>query len=294
MKKLFFFLAVLVLLSGCDHSNEQTLTVGTRRIDLRPGIEALTRSPHLEADGSGMFTDGDVFLLTVSVSDTYTQMKDYMMPSTILNWEDLKLPDGTEEVCFAGCYPKYDEEMGNNTFVFNVNHAEGEKKDLLLAPAVRVEAGSTSPISLPFYHAMHNLVIKYKSTDYTDEELKSIQTTLNGIAECKINLVAGEVIDIDLLPESYIPQIGKEISTLVVPQAKSSVSLQVSIGGKTHIYELADLPETTDKGQNIVRLEGGKQLEVVLTVNKNGITLSGITIQGWETQGSVSDDITIE
>lgn len=145
MKKLFFFLAVLAILSGCDHSNEQTLTVGTRRIDLRPGIEALTRSPHLEADGSGMFTDGDVFLLTVSVSDTYTQMKDYMMPSTILNWEDLKLPDGTEEVCFAGCYPKYDEEMGNNTFVFNVNHAEGEKRTCCWLPL----SGSRRAVLLP-------------------------------------------------------------------------------------------------------------------------------------------------
>ena len=293
MKKLFLFLTVAALLSGCDHSDEQSPIVETGRIDLRPGIEALTRSPHWDADGSGTFADGDVFSLTISVNGTYTEMKDYMMPSTILNWEDLKLPDATKEVCFAGCYPKHDEEMGS-IFVFNVNHAEGEEKDLLLAPAVKVATGSASPINLPFYHAMHNLVIKYKSTDYTDEELNSIQTTLDGIAECKINLVTGEVIDIDILPESYIPQIGKEISTLVVPQAKSSVSLQVCIGGKTHIYELADLPETTDKGQRIIRLDGGKQLEVVLAVNKSGITLSGITIQGWETQGSVSDDITIE
>ena len=47
MKKLFLFLTVAALLSGCDHSDEQSPIVETGRIDLRPGIEALTRSPHL-------------------------------------------------------------------------------------------------------------------------------------------------------------------------------------------------------------------------------------------------------
>ena len=73
MKKLFLFLTVAALLSGCDHSDEQSPIVETGRIDLRPGIEALTRSPHLDADGSGTFADGDVFSLTISVNGTYTE-----------------------------------------------------------------------------------------------------------------------------------------------------------------------------------------------------------------------------
>lgn len=292
-KNLILPVFAAVLLIGCDNQNEVVSTGNDAIIDLRPGIEAISRTPSWETDGSGTFAEGDVFTLTTSDDGTYVKMLDYAMPSTTLHWEDLKLPKGTQEVSFTGCYPKHNEEIGH-TFVFNINHAEDEEKDLLLAPAVKVEVGNTAPIGLPFYHAMHKLVIKYKSDNYTDEELKTIQTTPKGKAECQVDLITGKVTDISTTGlYSYTPQTGKELSVLLVPQQKSTVSLEIRIDGKTHIYKCSDLPETVGNGQDISRLEGGKQLEVVLTVNKNSITLSGITIHKWETQGSVEDDIII-
>lgn len=295
MKKFILPMVAVVLLGSCDGNNDGIAPNNDNKglIDLRPGIEALTRSPHLETDGSGSFSDGDVFSLTVSTSGSYIKMTDYTMPSTSLYWEDLKLPDETAEVSFAGCYPKHDKEMGH-TFVFNVNDAQGEEKDLLLAPAVKVRVGNTAAIHLPFYHAMHRLVIKYKSTDYTDKDLQAIQTTLSGTVECLVDLTTGSISEAEsVTQESYAPQTGKEISTLVVPQEKSKVSLQIKIGNETKSYNLSELPRETAEGQDISRLEGGKQLVIELNINKKGISVSGVTIQGWETQGNVSGDITI-
>ena len=288
MKKFILPIIAVVLLGSCDGNNDGIDPNNENKglIDLRPGIKALTRSPHLETDGLGTFSDGDIFSLTISAGDEYVSMTDYTMPSTSLYWEDLKLSEGTTDVSFAGCYPKHDKEMGH-TFAFNVNQAEGEGKDLLLAPAVKVRVGNTAAIHLPFYHAMHRLVIKYKSTDYADEDLQAIQTTLSGTAECLVDLTTGSISEAEsVTQESYAPQTGKEISMLVVPQEKSKVSLQIKIGNETKDYNLSKLPQTTSEGQDIRRLEGGKQLIIELNINKNGISVSGVTIQGWETQGN--------
>lgn len=295
MKKLILPMLAVVLLGSCDKNSVGTDPDKDNKglIDIRPGIEALTRSPQLGTDGSGTFSEGDVFSLTLSAGGKYVSMTDYTMPSTPLYWEDLKLPDGTTDISFSGCYPKHDEELGH-TFVFNVNQAEGEEKDLLLAPAVDVKVGNTAPIQLPFYHAMHKLVVKYKSTDYTEDDLKAVETTLSGAAECTVDLITGSISEtVSTARENYSPQTGKEISVLVVPQEKSNVSLKIKIGGETKTYNLAGLPQETAEGQDITRLEGGKELIVELNISKNGITIGGVTIQGWGTQGSVSGDITI-
>lgn len=293
MKKLILLLTVAAALSSCNNSEEQVPTDVSGRIDLRAGIEAFTRSPHLEADGSGTFGDSDVFTLTASAGGSSVKMIDYAMPSTNLYWEDLKLPGGTKEVSFTGCYPRHDSSMGSS-FIFNINRAEGEEKDLLLAPAVKVQAGSASPVRILFRHAMHKLVVKYQSDNYTDEELKTIQTTPYGAADCTVDLVSGSVSAVTTgAPESYGAQTGKEMSVLLVPQAKNLVSLHGSFKGRPYVYELSKLPETTDNGQSTAILEGGKQLVVEFNLSKDGITVSGVNIQGWESQGNVSDDIAI-
>ena len=58
---------------------------------------------------------------------------------------------------------------------------------------------------------------------------------------------------------------------------------QIKIGNETKDYNLSKLPQTTSEGQDIKRLEGDKQLVIELNINKNGISVSGVTIQGWET-----------
>lgn len=290
MKRFILPAIAIALLGGCNDNDEGTPPAGEGRIDIRPGIEALTRTPQLNEDGSGYFNDGDVISLILSDDKDYFEKTDYTMPRTDFYWDDLRIPAETERVRFAGCYPKYEGE--GTTFVFDVN--EAATKDLLLAPAVQVEKGSAAAISLPFYHATHSLVIQYNSDNYSEEELKTIATTIQAIAECRVDLKEGKTEDIPSQEtEKYQPLTGQEISALLVPQAKNGVSLQAVINGKTFTYDFSSLPETTDKGQNIARLEGGRQLVVVLNVNRDGITLAGMTIQKWDQQGSVVGNITI-
>ena len=56
--------------------------------------------------------------------------------------------------------------------------------------------------------------------------------------------------------------------------------VQIKIGHETKDYNLSKLPQTTSEGQDIKRLEGDKQLVIELNINKNGISVSGVTIQG--------------
>ena len=53
---------------------------------------------------------------------------------------------------------------------------------------------------------------------------------------------------------------------------------QIKIGNETKDYNLSKLPQTTSEGQDIKRLEGDKQLVIELNINKNGISVSGVTI----------------
>lgn len=56
MNKTIFTAAVLLVLAGCNDDKEQTKPApGEGKITVTAGIEALTRAPHLNEDGSGYF-----------------------------------------------------------------------------------------------------------------------------------------------------------------------------------------------------------------------------------------------
>ena len=77
MNKTIFTAAVLLVLAGCNDDKEQTKPApGEGKITVTAGIEALTRAPHLNEDGSGYFQDGDKIALTVSGGDK-TVRKEY-------------------------------------------------------------------------------------------------------------------------------------------------------------------------------------------------------------------------
>ena len=60
MNKTIFTAAVLLVLAGCNDDKEQTKPApGEGKITVTAGIDALTRAPHLNEDGSGYFQDGD-------------------------------------------------------------------------------------------------------------------------------------------------------------------------------------------------------------------------------------------
>ena len=103
MNKTIFTAAVLLVLAGCNDDKEQTKPApGAGKITVTAGIEALTRAPHLNEDGSGYFQDGDK-----------TVRKEYTIGGAALYWEDLGLPSGTTVASFAGCYPAPESAEGS-------------------------------------------------------------------------------------------------------------------------------------------------------------------------------------
>ena len=75
MNKTIFTAAVLLVLAGCNDDKEQTKPApGEGKITVTAGIDALTRAPHLNEDGSGYFQDGDKIAI-IEVGGTVGDME---------------------------------------------------------------------------------------------------------------------------------------------------------------------------------------------------------------------------
>ena len=147
MNKTIFTAAVLLVLAGCNDDKEQTKPApGEGKITVTAGIDALTRAPHLNEDGSGYFQDGDKIALTVTGGGKAVR-KEYTIGGAALYWEDLGLPSGTTEASFAGCYPAPESAEGSE-FTFDLSTAAD--KDLLLAPAMKVSKSADTKVNLAF------------------------------------------------------------------------------------------------------------------------------------------------
>lgn len=280
MKKIFLFTMVSLAFTSCERSNDNTIE---RPINIQTGIEAITRAPELDNNGKGNFTTGDTFTLTITANTKHVQ-KDYTVGKTALYWHELGLEGN--EVTFAGCYPSY-EENENMTFKFNAQNSSNT--DLLLAQAVNVPANAKT-ITMPFYHAMHKLIVKYTSDgSYTQDELNDISTTLYAHTTCTVDLSKGIIVNNSAeMPANYVSKNGKDIFWLIVPQSTNKVRLTITFKGQTKEFTL---PTQTMEGQYITALESGKMLTITLQVSKNDISLGNIEIDGWKEQGNAQGDI---
>ena len=240
MNKTIFTAAVLLVLAGCNDDKEQTKPApGEGKITVTAGIEALTRAPHLNEDGSGYFQDGDKIALTVSGGDK-TVRKEYTIGGAALYWEDLGLPSGTTEASFAGCYPAPESAEGSE-FTFDLSTAAD--KDLLLAPAMKVSKSADTKVNLAFKHAMHKLAINYASDGtYTQEQLEAVKTTCTAKSSCEVNMAAATVSKTADKTAAF-EAAGKAVRFLLVPQTSEEVTLKIEIGGKTVEHTLAGLNE---------------------------------------------------
>ena len=280
-KRTMWVLLSAAMLTACGKDDDTNYDNG--RIELRTGIEALTRSPQLDGTGAGNFQAGDAFTLTLSDGSKSVQ-KTYTVGSTTLYWQELEVTG--DEVTFAGCYPNYAAD-GGTTFSFDVTKALDD--DLLLAPAVSATRGAAK-VTMPFHHAMHKLVVKYTSDgSYTEEWLNGIRTTLNACTVCTVDMLRGAVTDNSAVtPADYEARTGTEAAWLVVPQKVQGVKLSVALDGQSREFTL---PETTSEGKPLTALDGGKTLTVMLRITKDGISVEGTDISGWEDQGSIEDEI---
>ena len=244
---LFAMMTVSCEKSPVDKGTDET----DRMIDIRTSIEALTKSPALDGNGEGNFSNGDIFTLVVSGSGFPNIDTSYTVGTTDLSWADLNLPEDAGNVYFSGCYPVQGKAVdGILTFVVS----PAEKTDLLLAEAVQVGKNSEDAVSLAFKHALHKLVVKYVSDDLTDEQLSEISTSVKALSSCGIDLAKGAI------------QNGDMVRTLSVP-------------------------DNDQDGRPVSMLDGGRCLTVQINVSSDKIELDGVQIEGWGQQGSVDGDI---
>ena len=225
-------MVVLLLCAAvaCDKNESGAgVPAGKEEITVVTAIDALTRAPHLNEDGSGYFQDGDKIALTVTGGGKAVR-KEYTIGGAALYWEDLGLPSGTTEASFAGCYPAPESAEGSE-FTFDLSTAAD--KDLLLAPAMKVSKSADTKVNLAFKHAMHKLAINYASDGtYTQEQLEAVKTTCTAKSSCEVNMAAATVSKTADKTAAF-EAAGKAVRFLLVPQTSEEVTLKIEIGGKT-------------------------------------------------------------
>lgn len=287
-KKLIFTLLATTLLTSCGNEDAELSNTRTR-VNLETGINAISRAPHINSDGSGNFENGDIIGLAISGNNgEFTTIEfSYNNP---LYWEDIKLIDKPSTIGLVGFYPLLTIEKDKNSISFDIENES--EKDLLLAPKQEIAYLSQNKIMLGFNHAMHKLNISFKSSDgsYSKESLGLISTTCHAYSACTVDLKEG-IVNTPANKKDYQSVVGKNISLLIIPQNKNDVTLKLNIAGNQKDFSLSGVEiKNTDRDY----LEGGKTLSIELDIRKNGIFVGGANISGWENQGSVSGDIIVD
>lgn len=289
--KLGMVVSVLFAVTACDKNDEGDATpAGKEKITVTAGIDALTRTPHLDEDGSGYFTADDLIAMTVTGGGKTVQTI-YKVDGN-LYWEDLNLPAETTEATFTGCYPK-PLSASDNKFTFDLS--KEEDKDLLLAPGVKVSKSTDTKVKLVFKHAMHKLILNYVSDGtYNAELFGKAKTTCSAKSSCEVDMMTATIVQAGTKTSAF-DAIGKTIHFLLVPQASDEVTLRIQIGEKIIEHTLNELNDMLkNKNQNIpATLDGGKCLTLNLTFSKDGIVVDSPEIGGWEDQGMIDGEIEV-
>lgn len=286
MKSICYYVAAVAILfatSGCQKDSEDTLSVGDKKIEFKTSIvnenpiSGNIKKPVMNDDGSGNFSNGDVFTLYVlSESGKSTNIK-YSVGITNLYWKDINLNSEDHQVHFSACYPE--QELSDGKFSFDMETAP--VKDLLWAHNKGVSTETSEPVELQFKHIMHRLVINY-STE-SDIEVDQIKTVCTAKSTCEIDL-AGETIDHSNALKADFPATGKQISFMLVPQKVSDVKLHVVVGKLEKDFNLNEYVKLDN-------LESGMQLTVNLKVKDGSIVLEGNSIDPWGDQGTIEGEI---
>lgn len=160
MKKILFYAlaATTLALTSCKKNVLETPSAADNAIHIVASIASQARAPQLANDGSGSFSQGDKMSLFLTEDDANNQSVDYEYGSGILIWGSLGLADSNAKITLAACYPQQDR-IQNGEFEFNTLTASD--KDLLLAPAQSVTAGTSEAVYLNFSHALHRLDLTF-------------------------------------------------------------------------------------------------------------------------------------
>ena len=188
----------------------------------------------------------------------------------------------------AACYPQQ-KDIQDGTFEFNPLTAS--EKDLLLAPAQSVTAGTSETVHLTFNHALHRLDLTFTAgNSYTDEDLKGLSVALNARTTCVVDGVQGKITQVKEATGEYTAN-DTQASFYLVPQNTSDVTLTIAIGSDKKSLTLDKLLEQLGSPQSV--LEGEKRCRLTLKVSREGITVEGGSITAWGDQVTADGEVVI-
>lgn len=283
-KHLSVCLALAFIASSCKNELPQDENV----INIEASITSQSRAPQLGSDGSGSFSDGDVMSLFISNTENSTVALDYEYGTGFITWNSIGFEEQFPSVMVAACYPKQ-SNIQNGNFEFNVLTASYQ--DLLLAPQQTVKVGTSETVYLTFSHAMHKLDMSFTLGDsYADKDVSSLMLSINAKTTCVVDGVKGKIKELKDEVGQY-SSTGASASFYLVPQSTSGVVMNINIGGESKSISLDELLNQLGKPQEVI--EGGKYTSLKLKINRNGISVEGGTIGGWENQVTADGEVVI-
>ena len=255
------------------------------------GGGSMSRTPQLDAQGQGTFSNGDVN--TVFFLDTdnhclenfsYTYGKTYY-------WNDFQLNEVGTEMKVAACYPAVKADQPAR-FVWNVTSPENATPDFLAASPVSVKSGITQQVPLDFSHLMHRLVVALEAdgTTITNGDLADAKVTIARFyPESVINLFTATVEDVS----GSVAQMqakGTGVSFILPPQPVGDIEVKIEVNSYAQVFKLSDLKVASSP---LTHLESGKAFTLKVRVSKSSFTITGQGIGPWGSQGEANGEIII-
>lgn len=283
-KHLLVCLAVAIGMVSCNNELQENNSF----ISIEATIAPQSRTPQLGTDGSGSFSEGDHMSLFVSNSDNASVMLDYEYGSGFITWNSIGFEENIPSVMVAACYPKQNN-IQNGEFDFNVLTASNQ--DLLLAPQQTVKVGTSETVYMTFSHAMHKLDLSFTiGNGYTDKDISSLSLAVDAKTTCVVDGVKGKIKEVKNEIGQY-HSTGATASFYLVPQLTSGIVLNINIDGDSKSISLNELLSQLGKPQE--EIVGGKCTSLNLKINRNGISVEGGSIGGWENQVTADGEVVI-
>lgn len=281
-------MVIATTITSCTNEMLNDLFTTDDTINIVASIASQTRTPQLTTDGSGNFLQGDKMMLFLSENDINNMSVNYEYGSGILTWSSLGLSESKSQITIAACYPQQNN-IQNGTFEFNSLTALD--KDLLLAPAQSVMAGTSEAIFLNFSHALHRLDLSFSpGNSYTNDDIASISVTINAKTTCIVDGIQGKIKQVQDTTGEYT-ETGSKVSFYLIPQNTANITLNVSIGNDKKTLTLDKLLEQLDSSPT--ELDGGKRCILNLKVSREGITVEGGSINAWGDQVVADGEIVL-
>ena len=287
MKPILGACLAAMVFAACSKDDFSAIENTQDKLNVITSIDALSRAPQLNENGSGHFNSGDKYTLFFSSTDgqkfikgfEYTHGKEH-------HWIDVQIPAGNKQARIAASYPTISAASKEAASAYKWNVLTSRPtNDLLLAAPVTATVNSTDPIELNFAHALHKFQVNLKG----DSQLLSGATITckDFKPEAVINLLEGKATGASgSLASQKVT--GKTAAFILPAQAVEKMEVVFHVNGQDHSFKLS---ECTVNDRPLTELKSGMKLELNVTVDKGGFTITGQNISAWGEQGSANGNI---